>query len=411
MNCKPSPKLFPRWRALNRLLGLEQQARKEAENANRAKDEFLATVSHELRTPLTAILGWTHIVRTGDMDAATSARAMESIERNARAQAQLIEDLLDVSRIISGKLRLEVRTVNPVAIVAAAMDAVRPAAEAKSVRLAFTHDTFAGTIAGDPDRLQQVVWNLLSNAVKFTPQGGRVDIHLEPSGACLQLTVADTGQGIRPDFLPYVFDRFRQADSTSTRSHGGLGLGLAIVRHLVELHGGTIRAESPGVGQGATFFVTLPLGAALEAPNVSDALAPKATRYLSPPVTLGGVRVLVVEDEDDTRDWICNILARAGADVIPAASASDALVLVERLRPDILVSDIGMPGEDGYGLIRRVRALGPSRGGSLPAIALTAYARIEDRMRVLSAGYQMHVPKPVEASELASLIAGLVGRR
>jgi len=388
-------------------------ARRQSEEANRLKDEFLATVSHELRTPLTAILGWAHMLRTGQyaFDRRAGA-ALETIERNARAQAQIIDDLLDVSRIITGKLRLDVRAVEPDSFIDAAVEAVRPAAEAKGVRVQKLMDAGLASVSGDPVRLQQVVWNLLSNAIKFTPSGGRVQVRMERAGSHIEIAVSDTGIGIAPDFLPHVFDRFRQADGRTTRRHGGLGLGLAIVRHLVELHGGTVRAESEGEGHGSTFTVTLPAAPVYtseQARRVQPA-ARETLPFFECPDRLDGLRVLVVDDEPDARELLKAGLGHCGARVTEAASAAEALASVEGAPPDLLISDIGMPGEDGYSLIRKVRSLPAERGGRVPAIALTAYARAEDRMQALRAGYQMHVPKPVELVELAAVAASLVRR-
>ncbi|MBI3951308.1 MAG: response regulator, partial [Acidobacteria bacterium] len=350
-------------------------------------------------------------------DEATSARALETIERNAEAQAQIIEDLLDVSRIITGRLRLETRELDLTAVIEAAIDTIRPAAEAKAIHIETILDLAAGPVMGDPDRLQQVVWNLVSNAVKFTPKGGQVQVYLERVDSQAQIRVSDTGVGISPEFLPYVFDRFRQADSTSTRTHSGLGLGLAIVRHLVELHGGTVKAESRGERQGATFTVNLPLravqwqnadfGLRIEESLVQDDQS--AIRTLQSAI-LEGVRVLVVDDEADARELIATVLERSGAEVTTVGSAAEALEALGQLRPDVLVADIGMPGQDGYGLISEVRALAPERGGNTPAVALTAYARLEDRVRALTAGYQIHVSKPVEPRELVTVVASLIGR-
>jgi len=394
----------------NRLLLREQEARREAEAANRMKDEFLAVISHELRTPLTAILGWTHMLSTGKYDEATAARALEVIERNAKSQTQLIDDLLDVSRIVSGKLRLDVRLVELVPLIKAAIDSVRPAAEAKEIRLQTIFDPLVGPISGDPNRLQQIVWNLLSNAIKFTPKGGQIDVRLERIGSNAQITVSDTGIGIDPEFLPYIFDRFRQADSTTTRKHGGLGLGLAIVRHLVELHGGTIEARSEGTGQGATFRISLPLAA--EQPRTFRFQAARDYMFSlnQEHLMLGGLRVLVVDDEADARELISAMLERYGARVTAVSSCNEAIEVLSRWNPDVVVSDIGMPGEDGYALIRKVRSLKAECKAKIPAVALTAYASAEDRSRVLSAGYQMHVPKPVEPAELVGAIANLVAR-
>jgi PAS domain S-box-containing protein len=388
-----------------RLLARERAARADAESANRMKDEFLASVSHELRTPLSAILAWSGLLRTGRLDAATSGRALETIERSTKLQAQLIGDLLDISRIVTGKLRLNVRPIELGPIVEAAIEAVRPAAEAKAIRIEPPREATVGPISGDPDRVQQILWNLLSNAVKFTSRGGCIRVELERTESRAQIRVSDTGKGISADFLPYVFDRFRQADSSSTRAHGGLGLGLAIVRHLVELQGGTVEAESPGEGHGATFRVSLPLLAVQR----DEADQPSETGLHHTPA-LDGVRVLVVDDEGDARDYISFILEQRGADVTAAASVREALETLERIHPDVLLSDIGMAGEDGYALIRRVRALDVTQGGEIPAAALTAYARNEDRSRALSAGYQLHVAKPVDPVELIAVVAQLARR-
>lgn len=393
------------------LLAREQEARRAAEEANRLKDEFLAMVSHELRTPLTAILGWAHMLHSGQLDEAGVRRALETIERNAKVQAQVIEDLLDISRIMSGKLHLDVRAVKPRAVIEAAVDAMRLAAEAKNIRLQVITDPNDEPIAGDPDRLQQVVWNLLSNAIKFTPKGGRVEVRLEHGDTHISLIVKDTGQGIKPDFLPYVFDRFRQADSTITRKHRGLGLGLAIVRHLVELHGGSVAVESPGEGQGSTFTITLPVRPARMETQEPTSVRPTGGEIrFNCPASLRGLRILIVDDEMDTLDFTATVLEKCDAQVAIASSAAEALETLKRWRPDALVSDISMPGGDGYELISKVRALAPEQGGRVPAIALTAYVRVEDRLRALSAGYQMHVPKPIEPGELVMVIASLLGR-
>lgn len=394
------------------LLEREQAARADAEAANRMKDEFLATLSHELRTPLNAILGWTQLLRSRKFDEATTGRALETIERNTRSLTQLIEDVLDVSRIIRGTLHLKTHRVKLVTLVEAAIDTVRPAAEAKEISIKCKFDPEVGVVVGDTNRLQQVVWNLLSNAVKFTSKEGRVDVQLQRIESSVQIRVSDTGVGIAGEFLPHVFERFRQADSSITRSHGGLGLGLAIVRHLVELHGGTVSVESPGVGQGATFIVNLPMRAIYVEANTGEQLSSlvdvqEANNYLP---RLDDLRVLIVDDEADARHLLTTILGQYGAQVIAAASASDALFALEQYRPHILVSDIGMPQEDGYALIRQVRALPTDRGGRIPAVALTAYARAEDRTQALLAGFQLHVPKPVNPAELAAVVANLTGR-
>jgi PAS domain S-box-containing protein len=400
-------------RVHDELLRREQFAREEAETANRAKDEFLATVSHELRTPLNAILGWAHMLRANKLDQTTQTSALETIERNAKSQAQLIEDILDVSRIVTGKLRLEVGPVELAAVVDAAIDAVRPAADAKGIRIETDLDPRAGPVSGDPNRLQQIVWNLASNAVKFTGKGGRVQIQLHSVNSYVDIVVSDTGQGISTEFLPYVFDRFRQADATSTRSHGGLGLGLAIVRHLVEMHGGTVFANSPGEGMGATFTVKLPLILAPVERRNRERVHPAtgASISLEPMPMLEGVSVMVVDDEPDTREMLRIMIGQLGAEVRACASSEEAMSLLSEWKPDVIVSDIEMPGEDGYELIRKVRRSEANRGdGKVPAVALTAYGRVEDRMRALSAGYQMHIAKPAEPAELAMVIASLAAR-
>jgi len=389
-------------------------ARKLAEEATRAKDEFLAVVSHELRSPLTAILGWAHLMKSGKLDEATTKRAVEIIERNADSQNQLIEDLLDFSRIISGKIRLDVGRVEPDSLVEAALDVVRLAADAKGIRLQAVLDPKAGPVSGDPERLQQVMWNLLSNAIKFTPKGGRVQVRLARVNSSVEITVSDTGQGISADFLPYVFERFRQADNTTTRLHTGLGLGMAITKHIVELHGGTIRAVSPGEGQGASFIVRLPVMVVHTPEQLSNATTePPPVAGVAPAAELtrlDGVRVLVVDDEKDARDLLGTILTQCGAVAKTAASVSAALEIIRGGKLDVLISDIEMPNEDGYSLIRKVRSLedGPNR--SIPAIALTAHARASDRLRSLTAGYQLHIPKPVGPAELVMSIANLTNR-
>jgi PAS domain S-box-containing protein len=391
----------------------EQAARAEAEASNRRKDEFLAVVSHELRTPLTPILGWANILRRGTCDEATLAHGLEAIERSARSQQQIVEDLLDVSRIINGNLRLNLTSFEIGPVASAAVDAMRQAAEAKGVRVLYEHEPVPDFVTGDPERLQQVVWNLLSNAIKFTLPGGCVRVRVVRAGASVEISVSDTGQGIEPEFLPHVFDRFRQADSSTTRSVGGLGLGLAIVRHLVELHGGTVEAESGGEGQGATFRVKLPLisskGETIDSERESPAVADGGVA-LETGQSLLGLRVLVVDDEVNTLGMLAALLERYGAEINAVASAGEALKALESWKPHVMVSDIGMPGEDGYALIRKVRALPAERGGQIPAAALTAYARPEDRTRALMAGYQIHVSKPVEPTELAAVVARLAGR-
>jgi PAS domain S-box-containing protein len=383
---------------------------REAQRVNRIKDEFLATLSHELRTPLNAILGWSRLLRTGKLDEKGRARALETIERNSHSQTQLIEDLLDVSRIISGKFRVEVRHVNLPAVIEAAIDSVRLAADARGIELR-TRIGKVAEITGDPTRLQQVIWNLLSNAIKFTPRGGHVDVALRQVESHVEVEVVDDGQGIPSDFLPFVFDRFRQADGTTTRAHNGLGLGLAIVRHLVEIHGGSVRAESGGVGSGATFNVKLPIAAVkLRTASLEDRSVkrrPEMDDEEPPP--LHGVEVLVVDDETDARELVAMVLIEQGAGVTAVGSVPEALQAIERHKPDVLVSDIGMPSEDGYTLIRRVKAM-EKKVGKIPAAALTAYAGVQDRTRALLAGYSSHLPKPIEPAELAAVVASLAGR-
>ena len=390
----------------DQLLLREQRARTEAEAANRMKDEFLATLSHELRTPLTALYGWACLLNESTLADDVANKAAKAIERNARIQTQLIDDLLDVSRIISGKLHLDVRPMDLSSVTEAAISVVRPAADAKSIQLTYSHPQAVRAMSGDFARLQQVIWNLLSNAVKFTPEGGRIEVRLDYGDTHAQLTVADTGKGISKDFLPHVFDRFRQADSSTTRGFGGLGLGLAIVRHLVELHGGTVNAESPGVNSGATFMTSFPLiSTRLESPSISHSGEYDSADFSK----LAGLRVLVVDDETDTRQLISHSITRRGAEVKTCGSAREALELVEQWRPDVLLSDIGMPDEDGYTLISKVRALPPEKGGHTPAAAFTAYARKEDRERALAAGYQMHIAKPISSDDLVSKLAQLAG--
>lgn len=397
----------------SRLLSSEKLARNEAERANRLKDEFLATISHELRNPLNAILGWAHMMRLGNLTAANTERAVETIYRNAKSQSQLVADLLDVSRIISGKLRLEVRTVDLISIVTAAVDSIRPAADAKNIRLQTMLDPAAGPISGDADRLQQIVWNLLTNAVKFTPKGGRIQVKVQRVNSHVEIVVTDSGIGISKEFLPYVFDRFRQADASTTRIHGGLGLGLSIVHQLVDLHGGTVSVSSEGEGKGATFTITLPFVGVITSPQEPEAVHPthgvEVNSFEGLP-SLQGIRVLVVDDEQDTRELIEQVLKECGSEVITSRSAQEALTAIEEHRPDILISDLGMPDEDGYSLISKIRALPPERGGQIPAAALTAYARAEDRMRVLRSGFQFHLPKPVDSAELVTVVASLAGR-
>ncbi|HEY0005678.1 MAG TPA: ATP-binding protein [Pyrinomonadaceae bacterium] len=399
--------------AREELLVREQMARVEAESANRLKDEFLATVSHELRTPLTAIMGWTHMLRKGRLDDSTAAHALGTIERNARSQAQLVEDILDVSRVITGKLRLNIGPVDAASVINAAIDSVQLAADSKGIQLEVRLDPSARHVAGDASRLQQLVWNLLSNAIKFTPNGGRVEVRLERVGSNVQIRISDTGEGISPEFLPFIFDRFRQADGSTTRRHGGLGLGLAIVRHLVELHGGTVRADSPGEGEGTTFTISLPLAPARKRLESSEEereaawLNEDEAARVKPLPTLDGVRVLLVDDDPDILQVLTTVLTDQKAKVEAASSAAEALELLQWYEPDVLVSDLAMPERDGYALISEVRAMEAASGKQIPAVALTAYVRVEDRAHALNAGFNMFVPKPVEPDELITAIANL----
>ncbi len=394
-----------------RLLEQAEVARAEAETASRMKDEFLATLSHELRTPLTAIFGWGRLLRSGKVDSQDVEEGLAAIERNARMLTHLVEDLLDISRIVSGTLRLDVRQVQLAEVIEAALAAVMPAAEAKGIRIHKVLDSLVGPVSGDPARLQQVVWNLLTNAIKFSPKEGQVQVLLERVNSHVEISVIDTGQGIPPEFLPHVFERFRQADASTTRQHGGLGLGLSIVKHLVEMHGGTVRAKSPGEGQGATFTVTLPIlvvhrrdSGPLRIPSQEP-----QTEVESPSNVLVGVNVLVVDDEADARALVKRVLAERGAEVRTAATVAEALLMLDTFRPNVLVSDIGMPEEDGYDLIQQIRA-GGRTARWLPAVALTAFAQAEDRKRAMLAGFQTHVSKPVDPGELVAVVASLAGR-
>jgi len=407
------------------LMQQEQAARAEAEAANRVRDEFLAMVSHELRTPLNAIVGWTHLLKLGALNQPDSERAIETIERNAKAQATIINELLDVSRVISGKLKLDMRPVDLAEVINEAVDVVRPAADAKAIEVVTVLDQNAGLVAGESVRLQQVIWNLLTNAIKFTQKEGKVEVQLERSGTHVTVVVSDTGSGIPSDFLPYIFERFRQADTSEKRSHGGLGLGLSIVRNLVEMHGGRVSAESKGEGRGSSFTVTLPIMAVSgvttslpasidERPEASvpeekrddkDSAGPQELRLNSS--ILSGVRILTVDDQADTRDLIVLALARYGAEVRACTSASEAFGILQEWNPAVLVSDIGMPEEDGYDLIRKIRTLPPEVGGQIPAVALTGYAGPLDISKAYAAGYQAHLTKPVALSELAATIVNL----
>ena len=397
--------LFRSEEARRQLLEREKSAREEAQAANRAKDEFLATLSHELRTPLNAILGWVRLMSSGNLDQPTMQRALEIIERNTRLQAQLIEDLLDVSRIISGKLRLDLRPAAMSSVVEAAIESVRPTADAKHITIRFKSTASSDNVLIDHGRMQQVVWNLLSNALKFTPDGGRVTVSLEAEDSVLALRVVDSGVGINPAFLPYVFDRFRQEDAATTRAHGGLGLGLSIVRHLAELHGGRVSADSPGEGKGSTFSVHLPLAQ----PSITaKEYAPAPVGSLEDLPSLAGIFVLLVEDEKDARTLTTTLLERQGARVVAFATAREALASLESEVPDVLLSDIAMPEMDGYELIRRVREREEWSG--VPAAALTAFVSPTDRGRALLAGFDTHVPKPVEPAELMAVVAALSER-
>jgi PAS domain S-box-containing protein len=394
-----------------RLASLERSARRSAEEANRLKDDFLATVSHELRNPLNSIVGWAGLLSSGKLNEQTSARAIDAIMRAAQAQDQIISDLLDVSRIISGRLRLDIRPMQLIEVLESAIETLRPAAEAKQIRLQPLLDPAASPMAGDPDRLRQVFWNLLSNAMKFTPKDGRIQIISQRVDSHIEIIVSDTGTGIEPQLLPYVFDRFRQGDSGTNRQNSGLGLGLAIVRSLVELHGGTVSAASHGPGQGASFTIKLPILIA-RAVHDEERVHPAVTETIA---TNGGpslnyLKVLVVDDEAGAREIAATILIQAQAEVRTAESASAALAIMNEWLPDVLVADIGMPEVDGYEFISQVRTRSPQDGGSVPAAALTAYARTQDRLRVLSSGYQMHIPKPIQPEELVMVVASLARR-
>ena len=393
-----------------RLLSAEKSARADAEQASRLKDEFMAILSHELRTPLTAMLGWTWMLKTGTLDPAGQTKALDIIHKNMQQQAQIIEDLLDVSRIVTGKLKLQTRLIDLQPVLNTVMENAKPAAAAKSIRLELDIAPSVGAVLGDPDRLQQAVWNLTSNAVKYTPEGGQVRIEVRKAGAKIEIRVIDTGQGISPEYLPFLFDRFRQAEQALTRTVRGLGLGLAIVKLLAESHGGTVEASSPGVGRGSTFIIRLPV------PTLKleeEAPAPAAGGERVRPSTwprLDDVRVLVVDDDDGTRDMLETVLRHCGADVRSAASAVQALEIFVKFRPDVFISDILMPGEDGISLIRKIRAMDSEKGGRVPAAALTASSKVEDRTQVLLAGYQIYISKPVEPAELATVVGALAGR-
>jgi PAS domain S-box-containing protein len=398
------------------LLEAERRAREEAERIGRMKDEFLATLSHELRTPLNAILGWSQILARGDLDAEQAAKAFDSIARNAKTQAKIVEDLLDMSRIVSGKVRLDIQPVDATAAIDTALDVIRPAAEAKGLLLRRTVPPRLPAVNADPSRLQQILWNLLTNAVKFTPAGGRIDVSVHEVGGALEIAVADTGQGVRADFLPYVFERFRQADASTTRAHGGLGLGLSIVKSLVELHGGTIRVSSPGEGLGATFLLTLPAAADRPALLEGAGLERGSTGWTARgggDVRLAGRRVLVVDDHEDTRELVRTILEECGASVTLAASGAEALEILqaEPRPPDVLLSDIGMPGMDGYELVVRARRLGGDGSARMRAVALTALAGDGDREMAGRSGYDAHVAKPVERQQLIDVLGACLSER
>ncbi len=389
----------------------ERAARSEVERVSLMKDEFLATLSHELRTPLNAVLGWAEMLMMKKGDDPEIKRGLETIARNARAQAQMIEDLLDMNRIISGKIRLDVQRVDVAGIVETALDSTRPSLEAKAIRLVAMLDPSAGPIFGDPHRIQQVIWNLLSNAVKFTPKGGKIDVVLRRVNSHVEITVTDSGIGIKSEFLPHLWERFRQADSSTTRKYGGLGLGLSIVKQIVELHGGTVRAESAGLNTGSTFTVSLPLRAVrADEEQRSHPTAYTTTGTKQSDIVLAGVKVLVVDDDDDARRMVDALLRDAEATVTTASSADEALRILGEVQPDVIVSDIGMPDRDGYQFMRDVRGRATADGGKTPAIALTAFARSEDRTRALLAGYQVHIAKPIEPHELIVTIASLTGR-
>jgi PAS domain S-box-containing protein len=398
-------------RKITEALEEARKARQQAELASRAKDEFLATVSHELRTPLTAIVGWVRMLRSGSLPPERAAQALEVIDRNVRSQAQLIEDLLDISRITMGKLRLDVRPVQPASVINAAVESLTVAAEARRVRIQTVLDSHAGPISGDFERLQQVVWNLLSNAIKFTPKGGRVQVVLERVNSHIEIRVSDSGQGISPEFLPFVFDRFSQAETASTRQHGGLGMGLAISKAIIELHGGSISAYSEGEGKGTTFTVNIPVMAVAKETVPVERVHPREWTAISLecPPEISGLKVLVVDDDSDTCDMIRAVLEQCGGVVRTAIDAETAMDTFRSWRPAVLISDIGLPEVDGYELVRRIREEERQNGWRTPAVALTAFARIEDRVKALAAGYQMHVAKPVEPGELLTIVASLAG--
>jgi PAS domain S-box-containing protein len=388
-----------------------RRARQQAKLASRMKDEFLATVSHELRTPLTSVVGWVRMLRSGNLPPERAAQALEVIDRNVRSQAQLIEDLLDISRITMGKLRLDVRPVQPAGVISAAVESLIVAAEARRVRIQTVLDSHAGPISGDFERLQQVVWNLLANAIKFTPKGGRVQVVLERVNSQIEIRVSDNGKGIKQEFLPFVFDRFSQAEAPSTRSHGGLGMGLAISKAIIELHGGGISVHSEGEGKGTTFTVSIPVMPVNKEAVPLERVHPKAWTEISVecPPEISGLKVLVVDDDSDTCDMIRAVLEQCGGVVMTAIDAESAIDAFRSWKPAVVISDIGLPEVDGYELVRRIREDERHNGRRTPAVALTAFARIEDRVKALAAGYQMHVAKPVEPGELLTIVASLAG--
>lgn len=396
-------------RRLQQALAEAEQAKKEAEEANLLKDQFLSTISHELRTPLTSVMGWISMLRSGRLDEAKIVRALETIDRNVKWQAQLIEDLLDISRIVNGKMRLELKPLNLASVIHDAVDSIMPTAEAKGLRLQVVIDPGTGSVVGDYDRLQQVIWNLLANAVKFTPAGGRIRIELERGESQTEITVSDTGIGVNPQFLPFIFERFAQEDSSNTRAYGGLGMGLSIVKYIIELHGGTVRAASEGTGKGSAFTIMLPLTKkrpeALPLPAV-DLKGPDQ-RLIECPTELEGLKIMVIDDEVDTCQMISEAFEQCGSIVHGTTSASEALANWEKWQPELLICDINMPQIDGYQFIQQVRERKTTKGTKTPAIALTALARVEDRVKALSAGYQMHVAKPIELSELYIVVANL----
>jgi len=384
------------------------ESRKQAEEASRLKDDFLATISHELRTPLTAMIGWVRLLLGGKLSKPDTVKALQTIDRNAKSQAQLIEDLLDISRIVSGKMQLKNKVLMPSSVISGAVDAIRPAAEAKDIGLRLIIDPSAGPVLGDAGRLQQVVWNLVSNAVKFTPEGGRVEVRLEQVRSSVEIAVSDNGKGIKPEFLSMAFDRFSQADSSTTRVIGGLGLGLSVVKSIVELHGGTVRAVSQGENQGATFTVSLPIREEHQSlPQVEPPIESLSDTALMCPPELVGLKILVVDDELDTCEMVSTAFEECDAEIKIATSAAEALGQMDEWTPHVLIADISMPEMDGYELIRQIRTRDPQEGGKIPAVALTAMVRIEDRTKALNAGYQMHVAKPVELGELCAVVASL----